>query len=221
MRQFADRREAGRFLAGHLEPLRQQQPIILALPRGGVPVAFEVALALSAPMDVLVVRKIGFPGHEEVGIGALVLTSAPHLVMNEDLVARLRPNPSAVQGIIDEELAEARRRQLLYRDGRPPPNLKGKTVILVDDGLATGSTARAALRAIRSEEAATLVLAVPVGAPDSVAALREECDLIVCPLQPEFFGAVGAYYADFTQTEDREVLELLRQAGTPATTSRG
>ena len=212
MTQFANRREAGRFLAGHLEPLCQQQPILLALPRGGVPVAFEVARKLGAPLDVLIVRKIGLPGHEELGIGALVLTSAPYLVMNDDLVARLRPDLSAVQRIIDEQLAEARRRQVLYRGDRPIPNLKGRTVILVDDGLATGSTARAALRAIRMEGPAALILAVPVGASDSIAGLKNECDLIVCPVQPPLFSAVGAHYADFAQTEDREVMELLQQA---------
>lgn len=209
---FADRREAGRFLAHELGAFRSSDPVILALPRGGVPVAFEVARALDAPLDVLIVRKIGLPGHEEFGIGALALTSEPHLVMNQEALARLRPDPSQVQQVIEEQLVEARRRLTLYRGDRLAPNLAGRTVILVDDGLATGGTARAALQAIRHDNPGYLVLAVPVGAADSVANLRSECDLIVCPFVPAFFGAVGAFYTDFAQTEDAEVLRLLGQA---------
>lgn len=210
--RYADRRAAGRLLARALEPLRDSRPLVLALPRGGVPVAFEIAQLLHAPLDVLVVRKIGFPGHEELGIGALVLTSEPQVLLDEELVRRFGPDPKAVERIIDKETAEAYRRQKLYRGDRPLPTIKGQTVILVDDGLATGGTARAALRAIRKEQPGHLTLAVPVGAPDSVESLKQECDLLLCPLQPPFFGAVGNFYEDFGQTEDEEVLALLREA---------
>lgn len=209
---FADRREAGRRLASELESFRSSGPIVLALPRGGVPVAFEVAKALAAPLDVLIVRKIGLPGHPEFGVGALVLTAEPLLVMNKELLGQLRPDPAKMQQVVDHEFAEARRRSKLYRGDRSPPVLAGRTVIVVDDGLATGGSARAALQAVRQESPAFLILAVPVGSPDSIASLRSECDFIVCPVQPTSFHAVGALYRDFSQTEDSEVLRLLQEA---------
>lgn len=218
--RYADRRAAGQLLAHELEPLRESRPVILALPRGGVPVAFEIARALHAMLDVLIVRKIGLPGHEELGIGALVLTSRPQMVMDEPRIRRLMPDQQALNLIIEQEIAEAHRRQRLYRGDRPLPRLKGRTVVVVDDGLATGATARAALQAIGKEEPSLLILAVPVGAPDSIDSLRGECDLLLCPLQPHFFGAVGAHYVDFDQVEDSEVLDLLERAAEPEAAGR-
>lgn len=210
--RYPDRRTAGRVLAAHLADYAMASPIVLALPRGGVPVAYEVAVALHAPLDVLVVRKVGMPGQEEFGLGALVLTSEAHLLLDRDLVAQLRPGREALEEVINRETAEAYRRQQLYRSNRPAPRLEGRTVIVVDDGLATGGTARSALRAVRAERPAALVLAVPTGAPDSVERLRGECDRIDCPLQPTHFAAVGAWYEDFTPTSDSEVLDLLEHA---------
>lgn len=208
---FANRRAAGRELAGSLRHLRNSAPIVLALPRGGVPVAFEVASALHAPLSVLIVRKIGFPGHEEFGIGALVLAGEPQMVLNEELVQRLRPDPTRVQEIVKRELAEGERRKSLY-NAETLPEVRHRTVILVDDGVATGGTARAALQALRREDPAWLVFAVPVGSPESISELAAECDEIVCPYQPRMFSAVGAYYRDFAQTGDGEVLDLLAKA---------
>jgi putative phosphoribosyl transferase len=210
--RYPNRRAAGRVLAAHLANYRAARPIVLALPRGGVPVAFEVAQALRAPLDVLVVRKVGMPGHEEFGLGALVLNSEPHLVLDEELLAQLKLTRGDLEAVINRETLEALRRRALYRDNRPAPQLQGRTIVVVDDGLATGGTARSALRAIRAERPNWLVLAVPAGAPDSLDRLAGECDSIVCPLRPAHFAAVGAWYDDFSPTEDDEVLELLNRS---------
>ncbi|MFC7537210.1 phosphoribosyltransferase [Sphingomonas sp. GCM10030256] len=210
-RLFADRRTAGRELAAMLGRFQDFWPLVLALPRGGVPVGYEVAAALGVPLSVLIVRKIGFPGHEEFGIGALVLAREPELVMNDALVQRLRPDPQRIRLEVQRQLAEGERRRALY-GATSLPDLHGRTVIVVDDGIATGGTARAALQALRREQPAWIVLAVPVGSPDSLVELATECDEVVCPHQPADFGAVGAYYDDFTQTSDAEVLQLLREA---------
>lgn len=210
--RYEDRRDAGRQLAAVLAPLKDRSPVVVALPRGGVPVAFEVAKALHAPMDLAIVRKIGMPGHEEFGIGALVDGDQPIIVMNEPLVARLRPSPASVDAEIARQMAEARRRRAVYLEGREHIDLTGRTVILIDDGIATGGTVMAALRGIRRAKPAWLVLAIPVAPQESLDALAEECDGIVCPYIPPWLGAVGAHYRDFGQTSDAEVIQLLGQA---------
>ncbi|MGV8804160.1 MAG: phosphoribosyltransferase [Polaromonas sp.] len=206
---FHDRRQAGRVLAGLLAPYAGQAGLlVLALPRGGVPVGFEVAQALKAPLDVWVVRKLGLPGQEEYAIGAIasggvrVMTPLP-----EGLVS-----PAALAKVIAREQAELARREQLYRDNRLPPSLQGRTVIVVDDGLATGATMCAALRSMHQQRPARLVVAVPVGAPDTCQALREDADEVVCAAMPEPFRAVGLWYEQFPQTSDDEVCALLAQA---------
>jgi len=183
---------------------------VLALPRGGVPVAFEVAQALHAPLDVFIVRKLGVPGHEELAMGAMASGGA--LVLNTEVVEQLRIPQSAIDAAIQREAEELRRREMLYRNDRPLTELKSRIVILVDDGLATGSTMRAAIAAIRQHEASRIIVAVPVGAPDTVASLAKEADEIVCPLTPPRFQAVGQWYSHFEQTTDEEVRDLLARA---------
>ncbi len=209
---FRDRREAGRRLAMALGRYAAEMPLILALPRGGVPVAYEVALALDAPLDLLLVRKIGAPGHQEYGIGAVIDGAEPQLVLNEDVVRMLAPDPSYIRAEMQRQIEELERRRRAYMGDRQPPDLGGRTVILIDDGIATGGTVRAALRGARKHDPARLVLAVPVAPEDILASLREECDDVVCLASPEPFYAVGAWYADFTQTEDDEVKMLLAKA---------
>ena len=209
---FEDRRDAGRQLAAALMRYQQSRAVVLALPRGGVPVGFEVAKALRTPLDLLLVRKIGAPGHAELGIGAVVDGAEPQLVMNEEIVRRVRPPP----GYIDEEtrrqLAEIERRRHHYLGDRPPVRVEGRTAILVDDGIATGGTVRAALRGLSRIRPARLVLAVPVAPADSLDELAGDCDDVVCLATPEPFYAVGPHYRDFTQTEDDEVIRLLAEA---------
>ncbi|AOZ08318.1 phosphoribosyltransferase [Cupriavidus malaysiensis] len=219
---FADRCEAGAYLARRLAelglaaPAGGTPPLVLALPRGGVPVAFEVARALAAPLDVLLVRKIGAPGYPELALGAVVEgvppTAAPHTVANDDPWARRAIDSGAFDAERGRQLDEIRLRQRRYRGGAPLPPLQGRTVIVVDDGVATGATMRAALEAVRAAGAARVVAAVPVGALDGLAALRAAADQVVCLNTPAVFGAVGAFYLDFTQTGDEEVLRLLRAA---------
>ena len=209
---FRDRREAGRRLAMALGRYAPETPLILALPRGGVPVAYEVALALDAPLDLLLVRKIGAPGHEEYGIGAVIDGADPQLVLNEEVVRMLAPDPGYIRTEMQRQIKELERRRRAYMGDRRPSELGGRTVILIDDGIATGGTMRAALRGARKHDPARLVLAVPVAPKDVIASMREECDDIVCLASPDPFYAVGAWYADFTQIEDDEVKTLLRQA---------
>ncbi|MEV6957623.1 phosphoribosyltransferase family protein [Streptomyces sp. NPDC051207] len=208
---FRDRRQAGRELAGELRTLQESgalpDPVVLALPRGGVTVAREVALALDAPLDVLVVRKIGAPRHEEYGVGALVGDEDP--LFDGAALDRLGLGPDDLAPVVERERAELRRREQRYRQGRPAPEVRGHTVIVVDDGLATGSTARAALRALRRRAPARTVLAVPVGSPEAARALTAEADLVVCPHRPDTFMAVGQWYDDFDQLTDEDVLEAL------------
>jgi len=210
-RLFRDRADAGRQLALPLSIYADRPDLlVLALPRGGVPVAFEVALALHAPLDVFIVRKLGFPGHEELAIGAIATGGVR--VLDEEVIKTFGIPPAVIDQVTATELRELERREKQYRDGRPPPAVAGHTVILIDDGLATGSTMRAAVRALRKEGAKTIVVAVPVSPPETCDSLREEVDDIVCAVTPEPFRAVGLWYADFSQTTDEEVRELLERA---------
>lgn len=208
---FADRFDAGRQLAKRLTKyLGQKDTVVLALPRGGVPVAYEVATRLRLPMDVFIVRKLGVPGYEELAMGALA--SGGVRVLNEDLLVQLPHARELVERVTVTEIAEIERREREYRDGRPPRALEACTVILVDDGVATGATMKAAVEALRRQNVARIVVAIPVGAPQTCAELEEEADAIFCISQPESFYAVGRYYRDFSQINDQEVRELLAAA---------
>jgi predicted phosphoribosyltransferase/dienelactone hydrolase len=211
--QFADRREAGRHLAAALRHFRHDHPVILALPRGGVPVAHEIAQALDAPLDVILVRKIGAPGHPELGIGAVVDGHDPQTVLNEEIVRALHPSAAYVEDERRRQLAEIERRRGLYRPGRPAIPLKGRLVIVVDDGVATGATVKAVLRALSRTGAARIVLAIPVAPSEVLGELKALADEIVCLASPEPFHAVGLHYRDFAQTGDDEVIALLASAG--------
>ncbi len=210
--RFRDRQQAGLILSRALVHLKGMAPIVLALPRGGVPVAAEVASALSAPLDLVVVRKIGAPFHRELGVGALVLMDNPEVVWNRPLLAELGLTEARLRGDVEVQESEARRRLELYRGNRPALDIQGRTVILVDDGLATGITAQAALQALHRAHPARLVLAVPVAPPDTLARLSKEADETVCLMQPHWFSAVGQFYDDFDQTSDEEVMKLLAAA---------
>jgi putative phosphoribosyl transferase len=208
---FPNRAEAGRRLAEKLHNYAgREDVIVLGLPRGGVPVAYEVARRLQVPLDVFIVRKLGVPGFEELALGAIA--SGGIRVLNED-VLRVLPNANdLVASVTAREMDELQRREQLYRDGRSAPEFQGKTVILVDDGLATGATMRAAVKALRQLGAARIVVAVPVGAADTCRELEHEVDETVCVMAPEWFQAVGQFYDDFSQTSDDEVRELLARA---------
>ena len=211
MRLFADRADAGRQLAELLvEYADDPGVLVLALPRGGVPIGYEIARRLRVPLDVYVVRKLGVPGHEELAMGALA--SDGTWVLDDDLIASLRVEPSALDEVVRRESEELRRREAVYRDARPEPDLRGRIVIIVDDGLATGATMRAAATALRRRAPSAIVTAVPVAAPRTVAALRGVVDRVMCVRTPEPFHAVGLYYANFEQTTDDEVRRLLAEA---------
>ena len=210
---FADRADAGRRLADALRPLLLVDPVVLALPRGGVPVAAEVARALGAPLDLLLVRKIGAPGQPELAVAAVADAPEPVLELDDETLAMSGADLRYVQAQVPAQRAEIERRRGLYLQGRAPLPLAGRTAVLVDDGIATGTTVRAALRALRQRRPARLVLAVPVAPPSEVLRLRGQVDELVCLLQPAWFGAVGAFYRDFDQTRDDEVIALMRQGG--------
>jgi putative phosphoribosyl transferase len=208
---FADRYDAGRRLAAALGKYGNRSDVlVLALPRGGVPVAFEVARALHAPLDLFLVRKLGLPGQPELAMGAIA--SGGVRVLNDDIVDKLQVSPQELDAVTAEERQELQRRERLYRDDRPAPDVRERIVILVDDGLATGSTMRAAVAALRQQGPGRIVVAVPVGAAQTCAELRAEADEVVCARTPEPFYAVGMWYEDFSQTSDAEVRELLDRA---------
>lgn len=205
---YRDRLEAGRILATKLTAYADRKDVVvLALPRGGVPVAFEVAKALQAPLDVFVVRKLGVPGHEELAMGAIATGGV--YVVNEHVVHMLAIPDSVIEEVAEREQKELERREQLYRDDLPPPNVRDRTIILVDDGLATGSTMRAAVAALRKQHPARIVVAVPVAAPVVRDEFKAEVDEIVCASTPEPFFGVGYWYEDFSQTSDEEVHDLL------------
>ena len=211
MALFRDRREAGQALAGKLRGHADRPGrVVLALPRGGVPVAFEVARELRAPLDVFVVRKLGLPGHEELAMGALATGGVR--VINHDLVRALRLPETIMEAVTARERREMERREHLYRGERPPLDVGGRTVILVDDGVATGSSMRAAVLALRQRRPGRIVVAVPVGPPETCTALQEEADEVICANSPVDFDAVGQSYNNFSQTTDAEVKELLERA---------
>jgi putative phosphoribosyl transferase len=208
---FRDRSEAGRQLAVRLAQYAERPDVlVLALPRGGVPVGYEVARALHVPLDVFIVRKLGVPGHEELAMGAVA--SGGVRVLNDTVVRGLGIPDYVVDAVASWEQQELQRREQLYRGRRPPPDVRGKTLILVDDGLATGSTMLAAVRALRQLGPARIVVAVPVAAPDTCDLLKAEVDEVVCAVTPEPFYAVGLWYRNFSQTMDEEVRELLEAA---------
>jgi predicted phosphoribosyltransferase len=207
---YANRREAGAELARNLQQFAHRTDlVVLALPRGGVPVAYEVARALEAPLDVFIVRKLGLPGHRELAMGAIA--SGGVRVLNGDVVSWYRVPAVVIDEIAREEQAELERRERLYREGRPGLELAGRVVLLIDDGLATGSTMKAAVQAVRARGPRRLVVAVPVGAPDTCRQFQAIADEIVCARVPEHFSAVGQWYLDFSQTNDEEVRELLHE----------
>jgi putative phosphoribosyl transferase len=217
---FRDRREAGRQLADLLAGYENMNPIILALPRGGVPVAYEIARVLDTQLDIALVRKLSAPGYPEVGIGAVVDGHDPQIVLNEEIVRMVKPSTSYIQAEVKTQLSELERRRALYRGNRFAPALQGRNVILVDDGIATGGTAKAVLHGLRRSKPASLILAVPVLPADALAVLRPECDEVIYLHAPETFSAVGAYYEDFTQTTDDEVIALLNASRDPNVAAR-
>lgn len=211
MARFSDRRDAGRVLAQELTAYAgRSDVIVLALPRGGVPVAYEVALALNAPLDIFVVRKLGLPGHEELAIGAIA--SGGVRVLNEDIIHALNIPEAMINRVAQQELQELGRREQLYRGDRPMLAVQDKTVILIDDGLATGASMRAAVSGVRTQHPARIVIAVPTAAPETCNAFEFEVDEIVCAMTPEPFFGVGKWYENFSQITDEEVHTLLEEA---------
>jgi len=210
-RAFPNRTEGGRQLAEELgKYVGREDVIVLGLPRGGVPVAYEVAKRLRAPLDVFIVRKLGVPGFEELAAGAIA--SGGVRVLNEEVMRAIPYAEEAIEAVTARETTELERRERIYREGRPPPELRDRIAILVDDGLATGATMRAAVKALRQSGAAKVVVAVPVGPPDTCLELEQLADETTCLSTPPFFQAVGQYYEDFSQTSDADVRELLSRA---------
>lgn len=209
---FRDRTHAGQELANAVMHLKDQQPLVLALPRGGVPIAFEVANTLKAPLDVVLVRKIGAPGNEELALGAVIDGANPQWVINQALLQQIDPPPGWFEEEMQRQLAELERRRQHYCGDRPAPSLAGRCVIVIDDGIATGATVRAALKGLHQAGPGRIVLAVPVGPRDVIEALQSEVDELICLTMPEPFIGVGRHYGNFGQTSDKEVIDLLRRA---------
>ncbi|MFC7048696.1 phosphoribosyltransferase [Emcibacter nanhaiensis] len=208
---FKDRTEAGQILAKQLEKYREKEPVILALPRGGLPIGYEVAKALGAPLDILLVRKIGTPGSPELAAGAVVDGDEPELVLNEDIVKLYDIPGDYIEKHEKQQLAEIERRRALYLEGRPPLDTRAKTVIIVDDGIATGATIRAAVHALKRKNPKRVIVAVPVAPPETVEKLASEADEVICLAMPVPFYAVGAFYQQFDQLTDEDVVTILRQ----------
>jgi predicted phosphoribosyltransferase len=208
---FKDRTDAGRQLARALAAYHDRDPVILALPLGGVTVAAEIALALAAPLDLILVRKIGVPQQPELAMGAVVDGGTPLIVRNEDVIALANVSESEFKVVCDSELAEIERRRERYLGNRERVDVAGRTAIIIDDGIATGATVRAALRAMRLRKPSKLVLAVPVAPTDTIAQLRTEADDVICLEDHVFFGAIGFYYADFRQILDQTVIDTLKR----------
>lgn len=209
---FRDRVHAGQELAEALLHLASEQPLVLALPRGGVPVAFEVASLLKAPLDLVLVRKIGAPGNEELALGAVIDGADPQWVVNQALLQQINPPPSWFEEEMQRQLTELERRRQHYCGDRPAPSVAGRCVIVIDDGIATGATVRAALKGLRQAGPRRMVLATPVGPRDVIEVLQGEVDELICLAMPEPFIGVGRHYANFDQTSDKEVIDLLRRA---------
>jgi predicted phosphoribosyltransferase len=209
LRTFANRQEAGRLLAADLADLKAHNPVILALPRGGVPVAAEVARALEAPLDLVMVRKIGAPMQAELAVGAVVDGEKHEVVLNDDIVRLLGVSQHYIDTECAKELLEIERRREKYLGGRPRVDVAGRVAVIIDDGIATGSTMRAALHATRRRNPTRLIIAVPVAPPETIELLQTEADEVRCLLKPEGLGAIGLYYRDFSQIGDSEVKALL------------
>lgn len=207
---FGDRRDAGRQLGAAMKELALDNPLVLALPRGGVPVGLEVARALGAPLDLMLVRKIGAPGYPELAIGAVADGPQPSTMLNDEIIATVSASPSYIEAESRRQIDDLARRRQVYRGDRPAAEIAGRTVILVDDGIATGATIKAALLAVRPV-ARAVVIAVPVGPEDAVAEIRGLADVVVCLSTPQSFRAVGLYYTNFEQTTDDEVVRLLAE----------
>jgi len=219
MMSFQDRSDAGRRLAKALSEYKGRNAVVLALPRGGVPVAAEVAAALKAPLDLILVRKIGVPTQPELAMGAVVDGAAPIVVRNEEVIELSGTTAEEFDATCARELAEIERRRQLYIGDRPRAEIAGRVVIVIDDGIATGATTRAALQAIRNRKPKELVLAVPVAPPDTITTLREAVDALICLETPELFGAIGYFYRDFRQVSDQEVVAILKRFPVTGTAS--
>ena len=218
---FRDRTEAGRLLAAEIASLELRDPIVLALPRGGVPVAFEVATALGARLDLVIVRKVGAPDNPELAVAAIVDGNPPDVVLNREIIEAYGLQDDEIAALIARERPELERRRAVYRGKRPPLSVRGKTVVLVDDGAATGTTMKVALRAIRRRSPAEIVVAVPVASPEAVIDLASHADRLVCLAQPPHFRALGYHYKSFPQLDDAQVLDLMARSTNESTNLRG